>query len=158
MHTPGFAICVILLSALAGCTSQKDFLPDEFLGLSLHKKLEGAKAVEFVDRMHLQRVASVKNEIGFYVGEKGKATIYVTHYGDPEAAATEEKKMTDKISPENSVFIMGEHKEVDGKPVYRCFGMGQTHYVFSDREQLFWISVETLMADSFLRAYLDYLN
>ena len=153
-----FTLCLALLSVLAGCARQRDLLPNEFLGLSLQKKLEGAEAVEFVDRMHLQKVASVKNEIGFYAGEKGKATIYVTHYGDPETAAAEEKKMTAKISPENSVFIMVEHKEIDGKPIYRCFGMGQTHYVFSDREQLFWISVETLMADSFIRAYLDYLK
>ena len=158
MHTSGFAICIALISALVGCTSQKDLLPGEFLGLSLQKKLEGAEAVEFVDRMHFQKVASVKNEIGFYAGEKGKATIYITHYKDPETAAVEEKKMTEKISPENSVFIMGERKEIDGKPIYRCFGMGQTHYVFSDREQLFWISVETLMAESFLRSYLSYLN
>ena len=148
----------VALFALAGCTPQKDYLPELFFGLSLQKRLDGVEAEEFVNRLHLQQVSSVRNEIGFYEGEKGKAVIYITHYDGPEQASVEERKMTGKISPENSVFVMGQYLDVDGKRVYRCYGMGQTHFVLSDRKQLFWISVDTMMAKAFLQAYLTYLE
>lgn len=66
--------------------------------------------------------------------------------------------MTEKISPENSVFVGGQTIDIDGKQVYRCFGMGQTHFVFAHKKQLIWISVNTVVANEFLSEYLNYLN
>jgi hypothetical protein len=66
--------------------------------------------------------------------------------------------MTEKISPENSVFIGGEYLDIEGKQVYRCFGMGQTHFVFAHQKELFWISVNTVIGKDVLTAYLDYIK
>jgi len=154
---PVVIICLAIL-AHAGCSPPKDFLPEELHGLSLRKRLDGAEAEEFVNRLHFQKVASSRNEIGFYEGEKGRAILYVTHYTDPGQASAEELRMTGKISPGNSVFIEGQYLDIDGKRIYRCFGMGQTHFVLSDRKRLFWISVDTMFAPSFLRTYLTYLE
>jgi hypothetical protein len=52
-------------------------------------------------------------------------------------------KMVNKISPENSVFINPEFVDIGGKDIYRCFGMGQSHYVFANGKELYWISVDT---------------
>lgn len=122
------------------------------------KKLAGREATEFINNLHFQAVAAEKNEIGFYEGESGPAIIYVSYYTSNETAAAEGKRMSEKISPENSVFIGGEYLEVSGKAVYRCFGMGQTHFVFTHQKALFWMSVNTMKAKAILAAYLEYLG
>lgn len=151
-------IAVFLILIAAGCSSRESFLPQEFYGLALQKKLAGREATEFINNLHFQAVAAEKNEIGFYEGESGPAIIYVSYYTSNETAAAEGKRMSEKISPENSVFIGGEYLEVSGKAVYRCFGMGQTHFVFTHQKALFWMSVNTMKAKAILAAYLEYLG
>ncbi|NIR49502.1 hypothetical protein GWO43_13465 [candidate division KSB1 bacterium] len=141
------------------CSSEKtELLPQELSGLKLSRTMNGQEAKNFVNRLHFQEVAASKNEIGFYEEDKKSAIIYISHYETAEQAETEERKMTDKISPQNSVFVGGKYLDVNGKQVYRCFGMGQIHFVFSHKRQLFWISVDTLMGKEFLSAYLGYLS
>lgn len=149
---------LLILIAAAGCSSREPFLPQEFYGLALQKKLAGREAAEFVNNLHFQAVAAEKNDIGFYEGERGPAIIYISYYTSHETAAAEGKRMSEKISPENSLFIGGEYLEVSGKRVYRCFGMGQTHFVFTHQKALFWISVDTIKAKDILSAYLEYLG
>lgn len=68
--------------------------------------------------------------------------------------------MTDISGPitTSSYFVSGQTIDIDGKQVYRCFGMGQTHFVLSHKEQLIWISVNTVVANKFLSDYLNYLK
>jgi hypothetical protein len=142
----------------AGCSPSKDYLPETLGDQTLSKRITGEEAKEFVDNLHFQKVAAERNEIGFYEGERGPATIYITYYGSSDNAEADYQKMTEKISPENSVFIGGEYLDIEGKQVYRCFGMGQTHFVFAHQKELFWISVNTVIGKDVLTAYLDYIK
>ncbi len=148
----------IILLFLAGCSSKKEYIPEEFFGLKRIQFMTGDEAKKFIDRLHLQEVAPLNNEIGFYEGEDGSAIIYVTYYANNDIALEEEIKMTDKISPENSVFIEGSYFTEMNKNIYRCFGMGQTHFVFSQQNMLFWLSVETHWGQDFLKEYLTYIG
>lgn len=121
----------------------------------LTRKLSGDDAKSFVDKLHFQNVATTSNEIGFYEGRKGEAIIYISYYENEEAATKDEIRMTKKISPENSVFIMGRYIEINERKIYRTFGMGQTHFVFSQGNALFWISVETNWGKRFIKEYLS---
>ncbi len=150
----GFTICFTILFILLGCTQENNFLQKEYAGLFLQKRLTGSKAKKFVNRLHSQKVTSSKNEIGFYEGKNGKAVIYITYYETPGQASAEGLKMIHKITPDNKVFTMGQFFDLDGKQIYRCFGMGQTHFIFSNHKQLFWISVETIVANPFLLTFL----
>jgi hypothetical protein len=140
---------------LTSCLSKKDILPNSILGYKITKKLTGDEAKSFVNKLHNQEVASIKNEIAFYENGSQKAVIYITHYNNEHTAASEENKMTQKISPQNSVFVGGEYLKINKFEVYRCFGMGQTHFVFSLDTKLFWISVDTMDANDFLKLYLS---
>lgn len=140
------------------CSAKIEYLPQTFYGLTLSKKLTGESAKDFVNQLHFQNVTETDNEIGFYNGEKGKAIIYITYYASEEDAKKDEIRMTEKISPQNSVFINGEKLIVNGKSIYRTFGMGQSHYVFSHSNALFWISAETEWGIEFLEEYLNYIN
>jgi hypothetical protein len=151
-----FVILLILFSV--SCSTEKDLLPEEFFGLKLKQKLSGNEAKEFVDQLHFNEVAPEKNKIGSYESPAGKLIIYITYYDDDVKSLAEYEKMINKISPENSVFINPEFVEVRGKEIYRCFGMGQSHYVFANDKELYWISVDTHQGKKFIEEYLDYIN
>ena len=152
-------ITILILGLLfLSCSPEVNFLPDEFFGLSLTKKMVGNEAKEFVNKLHFEPVTETKNEIGFYESKKGSALIYITHYNNNGDAKADYKLMTEKISPQNSVFIGAEYLMLNEKEVYRCFGMGQSHYVFYLGKELFWISVDTHFGKEYVKRYIDYLG
>jgi len=156
MRKVNSVLVALLLAALFCCSEQqKDLLPHKLLDLALTRRIDGAEAIAFINKLHFQEVAADSNEIAFYEGVSGNAIIYLSHYDKHQTARREWLKMTEKISPENSVFINGEIIEYDGLKAYRCFGMGQVHYVFAINAHLIWISVKTVIGEAFLEAYLD---
>jgi hypothetical protein len=150
-----FLLTVIFLIS---CSPNKNYIPEDFFGLQLTKRLSGRDAKEFVNNLHFQTVTDLENEIGFYGGKAGNVIIYITHYNTKETAKSNYKKMVMKISPENSVFVKPEYLKIGGIEIYRCFGMGQSHYVFPYNKELFWISVDTHFGKRFVEEYLSYLN
>ena len=109
-------------------------------------------------RMHSGDVSSAKNEIGFYSGDRGGATIYVSFFEDKKIAQAEEKKMTDKISLGNSAFTDGDVFYFDGLKIYKCSGYSQSHFIFSKETNLYWLTADLEIDRKFLSEYLDYLN
>lgn len=99
-----------------------------------------------------------KNEIGFYESSDGTAIIYITYYNAENTSQSEYERMINKISPENSVFINPEFIEINGREIYRCFGMGQSHYVFANKKELYWVSIDTHFGKEFITQYLAYIN
>ena len=143
---------------IISCSPDKNYLPEDFFGLHLTKKLTGKVAEEFLNNLHFQNVSELESEIGFYEGKVGRAIIYITHYNTVETTKSNYKKMVMKISPENSVFIKPEYLKLSGMEIYRCFGMGQSHYVFPYKKELFWISVDTHFSKTFVEKYLKYIK
>jgi hypothetical protein len=132
-------------------------MPREISGFSLSQKLTGKEAADFLNKLHLQKVTDEQSEIGFYKGKSGDAVIYLTYYSSAEEASEYEKRMTDKITNENTPFIMGAYENIGGRRIFRTFGMGQTHFVFSDGNVLIWLSFETSGAIELLNEYLSNL-
>ncbi len=65
--------------------------------------------------------------------------------------------MTEKISPENSMFVRGTYYTTNNKEIYTCLGPGQVHYVFSHKNLLFWISVDPNISKNFFNEYLNFV-
>ncbi|MBN1301213.1 MAG: hypothetical protein JW995_08335 [Melioribacteraceae bacterium] len=150
-------IAVVLLLLSISCGGP-EYMPPEIHSLKLVNKITGADAAAYVNKIHYGDVAGERNEIGFYSGKEGEATLYLTYYNSKEEAVQDEKKMTEKISPLNSVFINGSFIEINDKRFYRTFGMGQTHFIFSSSNVLIWFSAETVVAKKLLIRYLEYIN
>ncbi len=157
MRKKSYPIFLIFI-LLTFCSKDQEIFPEYFFELNLTRKLTGSEAKNFVNRLHFNPVTIERNEIGFYGGVKGNAIIYVTFYDNESASNNNYKKMTEKISPENSVFTNGTYISVSGRNIYRTYGMGQTHYVFTSSNMLFWVSVETNWAQDFLTEYLKILD
>jgi len=150
-----FGLFFILIITFA--CNKKSTIPQQVFGFNLRKKVIGKEAKSYVDKIHFEDVASDKNEIFFYEGDEGSAIIYMTIYYSNVEAEREWKRMTEKISPEYSVFIMGTMQEIHGKSIYRCFGLGQTHYVFAHENRLLWVSIKTDVAKDFLDLFMEQL-
>jgi hypothetical protein len=153
-------ILIIITVSLCSlnCGREPNLLPEQLYGCTLTSRLRGEEAKSHVDQLHFQKVAAHSTEIGRYEGENGPITIYVTSYLNADQAEENYKKMTKKISPENSVFIAGEYLKIGEKEVYRCFGMGQTHFVLVHQKNLIWLSVDTIRANKILDTYLKNLT
>ena len=158
MRRISIAILFILIIGFSGCSKQVDYIPEKFSDLTLQQKYIGDEARKFVDRLHYQPVAPVENKIGFYENAQASAIIYITFYDDNEDAVDDFKRMTVKISPDNSVFYNSSYLEKEGNRIYKTFGMGQTHYVFVLDDKLFWISVNDLIAENFFDKYYDFID
>ena len=153
------SITYILIGLLFfSCSAEVNFLPAELFDLTLTKKFSGKGAKEYVNKLHFEPVTETENEIGFYEGERGAALIHITHYNKKDDAEEDYKRMTEKISPENSVFIGSEYLMLNELEVYRCFGMGQSHYVFYLEKELFWISVDTYFGKEYVQRYIKHLS
>lgn len=153
-----YSLILFILLNITACSSKTDLLPEDFFGLKLDKKLTGSEAKQFVDNLHFNSVAQDKNEIGFYSSKVGSAMIYITYYGSDKLSYSEYEKMINKISPENSVFTNPEFVNINSKIIYKCYGMDQNHFVFAEKGELFWISVDTHLGEKFIKAYLDYIK
>lgn len=153
-------IAVFIVPLLLGsCSGDGGYLPGVISGLTLKKAVTGAEAAKEVNKIHYNPVAGEKeNEIGFYEGSENRATIYITYYKTEEEAQSDFGKMTQKISPQNSVFISPSFFDFQGYNIYRCFGMGQSHFVFVHKKALLWISADTVHGKEFLKEYLQIIN
>ncbi len=150
-----FLLVVIFFTS---CSTNNEYLPEEFFGLPLTKKLTGEEAAKFVNKLHQKTVTETESEIGFYSGDNERALIYISHYQKPEDAKKYYDEMIEGISLGESPFTGSENIEINGKKVYRTFGMGQSHYIFTFNKELFWISVGTLYGKKFIEEYLSYLS
>ncbi|MCB9057412.1 MAG: hypothetical protein H6627_02535 [Calditrichae bacterium] len=120
--------------------------------------LQGKEAEEFVNKLHLKTVVSEKSDIAFYEGSGGTLTVYITYYQDNKIARQEMNRMINKMQTTETIFIKGRRMEIADQDVFRCFGMGQTHYIFALDEKLFWVSANTMIAADFIEYYMDYIN
>ncbi|MBI5662575.1 MAG: hypothetical protein HZC46_10560 [Ignavibacterium album] len=150
-------LVLLVLFLLISCSANRDYLPEDFWGMKLKRKLTGKEAKDFVDKLHFQNVATEKNEVGFYSGSVGNAAIYITYYSDDKAAYHDFRKMTQKITPENSMFVRGTYHNINNKQIYSCMGLGQVHYVFAHENLLFWVSADPNFSRNFLDEYMKFV-
>jgi hypothetical protein len=146
-------ICAFMLSS---CTRPDTFLPDEIYGYKLSDKITGEQAKKIVDQLHFREVSPSFNEIGFYRNESGPLTIYVSRYSNTEEADSVLQKMSGKILQDKQVFILGEYISFQDQKLFRCFGLSQTHFIFTHGRYLIWMSVNTIKAMDILEAYLKH--
>lgn len=148
----------IIVILFFSCSQHKNNLPENLFGLKLLQKYTGETAKDLVDRLHQQNIVTEKNEIAFYGGEIGNATIYISYYKNENSAHQDYIKMTEKILSTNSIFSKGNYFNKNGKYVFNCIGLAQIHYVFAHENLLFWISVDPNISEKFFERYFEFVT
>ncbi len=113
-------------------------------------QLTGEAATSMIDHLHGKGVTPTENLIGFYSGEGGTATLYVSRYMNESEPTHVMERMAQRIRQGNPIF--GDFKEytVAGKRVAECYGMDQVHYFFSHDVRLYWLGVDPARAQETL--------
>lgn len=135
------------------CSQKKEILPERINDLILIKTIDGNEAKEYINKLHFQPVSKNENIIGYYESLSGEAIVYITIYPDQKEAKIDFEKMTNKISSGNSVFVYPQFFDYEGNKIYKCFGMGMSHFVFSLNKNLYWISGDTHLAKDFFEEF-----
>ena len=145
----------IVFLLLSGCSTKQDFLPESNAGLELYKSYTGKEAKNMLDKLHFLDVADGDSKIGFYRSSRGSASVYATIFADGKKAESKFEDMKNKISGGNSIYNSGKMIELNSINIFRCKGLGQTHYTFAVGNTMVWISCDDDPAPEFLQ---DYLN
>ncbi|MBM4168167.1 MAG: hypothetical protein FJ215_03290 [Ignavibacteria bacterium] len=126
-------------------------LPDSLSSLALVRHVTGDDAREFVDRLHGKGVSPAETEIGFYEGERGKATIYVSSYRRGKEAEEAYSRMVRLIEAGNPVFGHFQIVEIESHSVAFSLGLGRAHYFYVSEAHLFWLEADLPVASDTIR-------
>ncbi len=150
------AALIIAAIVFAVATRDNNLLPETLGSLRLEKRLKDAAARELINRLHSKGVTPTTNEIGFYFGLNGEATVYVSVYPTSESAAETAITMAARIREGNPVFGQYRVLKAGDLDVHRCRGMGQDHYFFSVGKDLYWLAADSPVAEAALEEVLKY--
>lgn len=153
-----FFSIITLSTTFHACSKKKEFLPEKVGDMILVKTIKGEEAKKSINELHFQPVTENENLIGYYENLSGQAIVYVTIYQNNLDAVKDFERMTRKISPENSVFVYPQFFDFENNKIYKCFGMGMSHYVFALKKNLYWISVDTHLAKNFFEEFYRIVN
>lgn len=153
-----FLLSSLISLLFVGCSSDKSEkfkLISELNGMTMVQKISGDEAKKQIDKLHGKSVTPDENNILFYKGENGEATLYISFYSDLENAYFAYDRMVNLIRDENNVFGHFHQFEIENQQLSMCLGMGQAHYFFQKDKYLYWLSTNYQIAQS---TVVDLLN
>ena len=133
-------------------------LPKQVLDLHQFEVIQGDQATVMVNDLHKKEVAPSVNVIGRYQSLNGYATLYRSSYASEAVAVEEFEKMADHIRSSEGGFSHFKEFGWQGVKVYLCLGMGQAHYYFVVKKNLYWFAVDVPIAQASLRELVRLLN
>lgn len=146
---------LIILLIISSCSEKPQMLPQSLGELKLEKFLVGKEAKEFINQMHVSgMVAGDKNEIGFYSLDTLKAIIYISKFKSPEIAKQKLEQMLIKIAHGGTPFALHNQFIIENRDIYLIFGMGQAHYIYTDKNELIWLSADFPISLKVLHSFL----
>jgi hypothetical protein len=123
-------------------------LPPAIHGLPLVEQHEGREAAEILGEMHEQDVAPSESYIGHYGTDAMGAVVYISRFGSPAEADSQQVAMATGIRRADGASGYGHHSRfrVTGKRVDMVFGFGQIHYFYAEDERLMWVGAHPAIA------------
>jgi hypothetical protein len=132
----GLIVSIILI----GCSNSTDLpTPDRIGEKERLRVISGEQAVQVVNRMHGQAVATDANVIAEYGEGEKKDILYLSRYKDSNAAIEAfdlmiEKMAVAKKSPFFHLMPIGKYQQ----KAYMTLGMGAVHYIYPSGRYLLW--------------------
>jgi hypothetical protein len=126
--------------------SSEPELPQNLGDLNLTKALEGEEAAKVIDHLHGKGVSPHSNRIGIYGGKAGNAMLYLSSYTTEIESRKALEQMKSGIAGGHPVFGHYLEREISGRLVSFCLGLGQVHYFFGHENRIYWLAVDGGMA------------
>jgi hypothetical protein len=123
-------------------------LPQSILQLRLTEELRGKQAQELVDAMHKKSVTPDETVVGSYFSTDGSAKLYLLFYDSRKTAEEQFDRMMNLIRLEKGPYTQIRELQVQQEKVYMCLGLGQAHYFFRHKNELYWWAVDLQLAQS----------
>ncbi len=146
-------VCVILAFLLTR-PARAIPIPMQVAGYPLRAHLFGPDAAREIRDMHRGTFPLTGAAIGIY-GNRD-ATVWVSEIWGEWGAALLMHSMTKAIARVDSPFEPVGERLVDGIQVYELTGMGQAHFYFRVRNQVYWLAIRPTRAEAGLRDILAF--
>ncbi len=142
------AIVLLLVLLALGCSTRSNSLLPEAIGeFELAHTMKGKEAEKSVTSMHKgAKMTLLKTEIGDYYAGNYKAKLWVGKAKNETSANILLKRMTKKISKGESPYGEPENITIKSKKVVEMESMGQTHYYYTAKDKVVWLSVDIDLA------------
>lgn len=149
------AFALVMAYVVFGLKSKP--LPPAIGGLVLEETLEGGQAREMLNQMHGKDMTPEQNRIGYYGGPGGRAVLYVSEYPTVIRASSAFELMSTRIARGSGPFTQYNTRNIEGRNISLCLGLGQTHYFFVDQDVVYWLAVDLPVASVSAEALVDYV-
>ena len=130
-------------------------LPDSLAGLALSVTVKGAEADKMINRMHGKSTGG-SSSIGYYGSENRNNVLYLTVFENQEQAEQSLAKMISKMADTMFGFTSPTSDKIGNNIIYRSQGMGLSHFVFRQKNLVFWWQTEPYNAKATLADLLDH--
>ncbi|CUS98341.1 hypothetical protein [Candidatus Kryptobacter tengchongensis] len=146
---------LIILLIISSCSKKPQMIPQSLGELKLDKFLVGKEAREFINQMHVSgMVAGDRNEVGFYSLDTLKAVLYISKFKSSEIAEQKLEQMLIKIAHGGTPFVLHNQFRIQNRDIFLVFGMGQSHYIYADKDKLIWLSADMPISLVVLHSFL----
>ena len=148
-------LLIVLALLLAGCHERsratQPFDPN-IEGLELVEWIHGDAATKAINKLHGMPIDAVSAYIAKYKGPQETATIWVSEAAS-EALAKEQITIMLQKMKDNTRSPFSHYRDlcIRGSKVIAFDGMRQTHYVFRDKQWVYWISADEKRIDKIFR-------
>jgi hypothetical protein len=145
------SLCFVLTSFVQSEARQAPPFNPKVEGMKLMKLVSGMEALKAINQLHGMAIPMKAGFIAHYLGNQGKATVWVSEAPSTEAGGEQIEVMIEKMKAnQRSPFSDYGHSTVNDVEVIRFQGMGQVHGVFQIGPWVYWISangndLETLL-------------
>lgn len=121
--------------------------PPKRLGeLELVHALRGEEALQAINRLHGKEVAGKEVYVAHYEKDGVVAILYVSKASSSGQAASQVKRMVERIQQGNTPFYHLKASEQGETTVYSALGEGRIHYFYRKGSKVIWLAADPPVA------------
>ena len=156
-NSKNIIIFIFISLTLMSCSqSSSPVFQEDVGGLNLVRLYTGTDALKAINKLHGKEIKVAKGMVAFYEGRGEKASVWFSESFTVNEAKNQTDIMIKKmLAGKNSPFR--GYKEIDrkDKKIYSFMGMGQEHYIFRIKKDIYWISANSSTIDKIYKSLIN---
>ncbi len=148
------AAATLSILVLNAC-GKKDVFPPSVGSLQKYDDINGDCLNSFEQFIYNDQ-EKTNSETAYYSGDRGDVRILVKTYRSADAAEKAYKSLVRHFETLPETYVNQERVFKSDIKVWRCYGQGRTHYIYTRDLECVYISAATTVATTFLSDYFAY--